>query len=373
MLKILEVKNRRCLDTFVNLPLILYKDDPYFVPKLLYDEKQTLDPSKNPASEHCEFKLWLVYKNGVPAGRIGAIINHNYIKKWGNRYGRFGYVDFIEDFTVAELLFKTAEEWLIKKGMIGIHGPLGFCDLDPEGMLVEGFNTISTFTTIYNYSYYPEFMNQLGYSKDVDWLEFELTVPEMPSPIIRKLAYRAMKRYNLHNLEAKSKKDLKKYIPDVFKLLNRSYSNLYAVTELTEKQIKYYTKMYLFFFSVDFVKLILNSDNELVAFGLALPSLSKAMQKSRGKLFPFGFFHILKALKHNDRAELLLIGVDPRFQGKGVNAILLDNIVLNNPLDIKIADINPQLESNVNVISQWKYFDIKQNKRRRAYFKNLLP
>ncbi|QSX08356.1 GNAT family N-acetyltransferase [Alkalibacter rhizosphaerae] len=371
MITIVEVSNRSLLKKFVRFPVYLYAKDPYYVPKLFIDEYHTLREDINPAFDHCDAKYWLAYKDDRIVGRIAAIINKSYIEKWKRPYGRFGYVDFIDDGSVAQALFQTAESWLLANGMSHIHGPLGFCDLDPEGMLVEGFGQISTFTTTYNHPYYPEFMKNLGYVKDVDWLEYELTVPKEVPPTVKKLAQWAMKKYRLYIPDINRKKDLIPYIPAIFDLINRSYDHLYAVTELSKKQIEYFTKQYIALFSVDFVKLILNENDDLVAFGLALPSLSKAMQKNRGRLFPIGFLSILGALRKNDRAELLLIGVDPAYQGKGVNAILLNQIVLDNPMKIQKADLNPQLENNTPVQSQWKNYTVKQNRRRRCYIKKL--
>lgn len=372
MITLIEVTTPTQLKAFVSFPSRLYEDHPYFVPKLQLDEYQTLSKKTNPAFKHCEARYWMAYLDDQPVGRIAAIINHHYIDKWKQPWGRFGYVDFIEDPKVARILFEKAESWLKEKGMTHIHGPLGFCDLDPEGMLVEGFQEISTFTTIYNAPYYPNYLEEMEYVKDVDWLEYELTVPEIPPDNIHKLAQWAMEKYHLRFPSITRKRDLYKYIPEIFALINRCYKDLYAVTELTPEQIRYFTKQYVTFFSTDFVKLIVNDKDELIAFGLALPSLSKAMQKNRGRLLPFGFIPLLKALKKNDRAELLLIGVDPEYQGKGVNAILLNQIVLDNPMGIHTADVNPQLESNVPVQSQWKHFQVRQNRRRRCYVKKLL-
>jgi GNAT superfamily N-acetyltransferase len=214
-------------------------------------------------------------------------------------------------------------------------------------------------------------METLGYNKDVDWLEYELTVPAEVPENVKKLARWALDKYRLRIPDIRHKRQLYSYIPAIFELINRSYKDLYAVTELTQKQIEYYTKQYVLLFSIDFVKLIVNEKDELVAFGLALPSLSKALQKNRGKLFPFGFLTILQALRKNDRAELLLIGVDPAYHGKGVNAILLNQIVLDNPMGIRTADLNPQLETNQPVQAQWKHYTVVQNRRRRCYIKKI--
>lgn len=371
MINIIEVSTKKQLRAFVKFPERLYKDNPYYVPRLTIDELSTLNPQKNPASEHCESKLWLAVKNGDVVGRIAAIVNYRYIQKWGLKNGRFGYLDFIEDFNVAKALLESAQNWLKSLGMERIHGPLGFCDLDPEGMLIDGFNIPATFTTTYNYKYYPSFMERLGYKKDADWYEYEITIPSTPPPILNKISTRVLKSHNLQILDFENKRDLMPYVPKVFQLINSSYSDLYAVTELTEKQIDYYAKQYIIFFSKDFVKLVIDKNDNLVAFGLALPSLAKAMQKCRGHLFPFGFLHLLIALRQNDRAELLLIAVDKKYQKTGVNAVILNSIAQNPRYNISKADLNPQLESNLAVRGQWRYFDSVHNKTRRCYIKEL--
>ncbi|NTW71514.1 MAG: hypothetical protein HGA49_04655 [Eubacteriaceae bacterium] len=371
MISLIEVTNKKTLKKFVEFPLALYKNHPYYVPKLFGEEMAVLDPRKNPASEHCDSKLWLAYKENKIVGRIAAIVNYHYLEKWQMKNGRFGYVDFIEDFEIAKALFDTAESWLKSKGMTGIHGPLGFCDLDPEGMLVDGFDKIGTFTTIYNYPYYPVFLEQLGYSKDVDWVEYEMMIPDEPPKKLMDLAGKIIDRYELKLPVITSKKMLLPYVNSVFEIINETYSDLYAVTELTKKQIDYYIKQYFTFISPYFVRLILDKNDKLVAFGLTLPSLAKAMQKSRGKLFPFGFIHILKALYFNDRGEFVLIAVRKEYQLKGVNAVLLSFITLKNKYHISKADLNPQLESNTKVRSQWKYFEAEKNKTRRCYIKKI--
>jgi len=367
----IEVSTKKQLRDFVSFPKKLYAGSPYYVPRLAIDELATLNPDKNPASEHCRSKLWLAKDNGITVGRIAAIVNYKYIEKWGLNTGRFGYVDFIEDFKVAESLFQVAQNWLKSLGMDQIHGPLGFCDLDPEGMLVSGFDKTSTFTTIYNFPYYPVFMERLGFTKDVDWYEYEIAIPRVPPAILEKVSNHVLTRHNLKVLSFDKKRDLKPFIPKVFRLINSSYSDLYAVTELSDKQIEYYTKQYFIFFKTDFVKLVVDGDDNLAAFGLALPSLAKAMQKCHGRLFPFGFLDIYKALKQNDRAELLLIAVDTKYKKTGVNAVILNSIVQNKSYNITKADLNPQLENNLPVRAQWRYFDSLHNKTRRSYIKKL--
>ncbi|NLO83546.1 MAG: GNAT family N-acetyltransferase [Clostridiales bacterium] len=372
MIEIKEVTTIRDLKRFIDFQFKLYKDNKFWVPPLRIDEINTLRRDKNPAFEHCEAKYWLALKDGEVVGRIAGIINNLYIEKWGAKNARFGWIDFIDDQEVSKRLLETAEAWARDKGMTGIHGPLGFCDLDREGLLIEGFEEMGTFTTIYNYPYYPIHLEKHGYVKDVDWLEYELEVPEQIPDVIEKAAQNSLKRFKLRVLEAKKPKDFLPYVKGVFQLLNNAYSDLYGVVPLTDKQVELYTKQYFSFVNPDYVKVILDQNNTVVAFGIAFPSLTLALRKARGRLFPFGFIYILNALKRNHTIDLCLVAVKPELQGKGINAILMKEIhtkCIEN--GIKKAQCNPQLESNIKVRAQWKYFNSRQHKRRRCYFKPL--
>ncbi|MCM8899647.1 GNAT family N-acetyltransferase [Caldicoprobacter algeriensis] len=372
MVEIKEVKTRKDLKKFVYFPYKLYAGNKYWVPPLVMDEMNTLRQDKNPAFEYCEARYWLALKDGEVVGRIAGIINYKYIEKWEQKNARFGWIDFIDDPEVSKALLATVEGWAREKGMTGLHGPLGFCDLDREGMLVEGFDEMGTFTTIYNYPYYPVHLENNGYVKDVDWLEYELEVPLQLPEVIQRASQDALRRFNLKVLDAKRPKDFIPYVKGIFNLLNEAYKDLYGVVPLTDKQIELYTKQYFGFVNPDYVKVILDQNGEVVAFGIAFPSLTQAMRKTSGKLLPFGFIHILKALKKNDTIDLCLVAVKPELQGKGVNAILMSEIhkaCIRN--GIVKAECNPQLESNVKVRSQWRYFNFRQHKRRRCYIKYL--
>lgn len=370
MIEIREVNTYRDLKKFVNFQYKLYRGNKYWVPPLRMDEINTLREDKNPAFDFCEAKYWLAIKDGEIVGRIAGIINNMYIEKWGTRNARFGWVDFIDDQEVSKKLFETVEAWAMDKGMTGIHGPLGFCDLDREGLLVDGFDEMGTFTTIYNYPYYPLHFEKHGYVKDVDWLEYELTIPNQIPDVIEKASQNALKRFHLKVLDAKKPKDLLPYVKGIFQLLNNAYSDLYGVVPLTDKQIELYTRQYFGFVNPDYVKIVLDQNDNVVAFGIAFPSLTLALRKTNGRLFPFGFIYLLDALKRNNMIDLCLVAVKPELQGKGVNAILMKEIhakCVKNGI-IK-AQCNPQLESNIKVRTQWKYFDTKQHKRRRCYIK----
>jgi len=365
-----EVKSRKDLKAFIRFPSRLYKNNPYWVPPLFMDEYNTLRKDKNPAFDYCEATYWLAYKQGQVVGRIAGIINHQHIKKWQQNYMRFGWIDFIDDRGVSEALLKTIESWALGKGMTAVHGPLGFTDFDHEGMLVEGFEELGTLATIYNYAYYVDHMEKMGYKKDTDWIEFELSVPSLPNEKIARIADIVLRRYNLKILKAKNKKELLPYVRELFQLINETYKHLYGVVPLTDKQIQVYTKQYFGFIKPEFVPIVLDQNNHMVAFGITMPSLSRALQKSKGKLFPFGFIHLLQALRKNDRADLYLVAVKPEFQGKGINAILIHMMnKVYNKLGIIKVESNPELETNLLVQKQWKYFDKRQHKRRRCFIK----
>ncbi len=370
-LKIVEIKDLRQLDAFIKFPFSLYKDNPYWVPPLIMDEKNTLSWKKNPAYKDSDARFWLVYKNGVVAGRIAAIHSKKYIEKWGNRYIRFGWVDFIDDFEVSAALFKCVQDWAEALGMEAIHGPLGFTDMDPEGMLIEGFDELSTLPLIYNYAYYPTHLEKLGYIKDADWLEFEIQVPEQPNEKISKAAEIALKRNNLHLAQINRKKELLHYAMELFELLDEEYSHLYGTVPMSREQMQVYIDQYFGFVSPEFIPVVLDENNRMVAFGIVIPSIVKALQKSKGRLLPFGWIGLLRSLKKNDLAELYLIAVKSEYQGKGVNAVLMDHITkVLIEKGIKRVETNAELETNVDVQGLWKFYEKRQHKRRRCYIKH---
>lgn len=284
---------------------------------------------------------------------------------------RFGWIDFINDPNISEALMKTVESWAKETGMSAVHGPLGFTDLDKEGMLVDGFNELATMATIYNHPYYPKHMENLGYIKDTDWVEYELTVPPEPNETIARIADISMRRNKLHLLELRNKKELMHYARELFQLQDEEYKHLYGTVSMTQKQIDAYINQYFGFVTPDFVPMVMDQNNRMVAFGVVLPSLSRALQKSKGQLFPFGFIHVLRALKKNDRADLYLVAVRSEYQGKGVNAILMNKIhELFNKLGISKVESNPELETNQDVQGQWKHYERRQHKRRRIFIKH---
>ncbi|MDN5354060.1 MAG: hypothetical protein PWQ09_816 [Candidatus Cloacimonadota bacterium] len=367
-----EVQNKKDLKKFISLPYKLYKGNQFWIPPLRNDEFDLLDKEKNPAFTFCNVKLWLALKNEKVVGRIAGIINPRYIEKWQNKYARFGWIDFIDDEEVSKALLETVENWGRENGMEAIHGPLGFTDLDPEGMLIEGFEELGTIATIYNYPYYSQHLEKYGYTKDIDWIEFEVKMPEKVPEKIERIANIVKKKYKLTALKTKSSKDLKPYGKEFFKVLNSAFEPLYGVVPLTETQVEKYIKHYLEFIPHKFISLILDESGKIAAFGITMPSLSKAFQKAYGKLLPFGFLHILKALKHNDLVDLYLIAVRPDLQGKGVNSLLFKELI-QTYIDNKIekAETNIELETNIKVQAQWELFEHRQHKRRRCFIKHL--
>lgn len=365
-----EVTTLRDLKTFVRFAPKLYAGNPYYVPALFFDELNTLRRDRNPAFEHCEARYWLAYKDGKLAGRVAAILNHKHIEKWGQKYLRFGWLDFVDDVEVSAALLGAVEVWARETGMEAVHGPLGFTDLDREGMLIEGFAEVATLSTNHNFPYYPKHMERLGYAKDTDWVEYEMTVPHEPDATIARIADLAKRRYKLHLLEARNKKELLNYANELFDILDESYAHLYGTVPLARQQVEAYIRQYFGFVQPDFVPVVLDEQGRMVAFGIAMPSLSKALQASRGELFPFGFLHLLKALRTYETFDLYLVAVRKEYQGKGVNAILMDRMnQVFNRLGVKKVESNPELEDNANVQGQWKYYQRRQHKRRRVFIK----
>lgn len=369
-----EISGKKELKKYIRFAIDLYKNNPYHVPPLISEEIGTLSPEVNPAFEYCEAVHYMAYKDGKTAGCITGIINRKVNEKNGEKKARFGFVDFIDDPEVSRALFHAVEEWARHKGMTEITGPLGFSDMDPEGMLIEGYDQPGTMASIYNYPYYVDHILQAGYEKEVDWVEFKIYIPEAIPEKHRRIASIVQEKHRLKILKFTSTKKLQReYGRPVFDLINEAYDDLYGYSPLSPKQIQYYVKMYIGLLRLDNVTLIANENDELVGVGIAVPSLTKALQKARGKLFPFGFYHLLKALKgKNDVVDLLLVAIRPDYQSKGVNALLFADLI---PVFIKngykYAESNPELEYNGKVQSQWQYFDYVQHKRRRAFIKKL--
>ena len=373
-IKIVEVNDKSSLKKFVKFNIQLYAGNPYHVPSLIVDEMMTLRRDKNPAFDFCESVYYLAYKEDKIVGRIAGIINHKANSIWNQQYARFSFVDFIDDEEVSSALFEAVEQWAIQKGMNGIQGPLGFTDLDHEGLLVWGFDQMATMATAYSFPYYKEHIEKMGYVKDQDWKERLITIPkDVPEKHCR-ISEIVMKKYGLKIKKFKRRKEIWPYAERIFELWNEAYRPLYGYSELSEKQINYYVKMYIPMLRLDLITLILReSDDKVVGLGITIPSLSKALQKSKGSLLPFGWFHLLKALFGKGKLlDLYIVGILPEYQNKGVNALLFyDLIPIFNRIGFTHAESNPELELNQKVQSLWDYFESKHHKTRRAYIKHL--
>lgn len=375
MIKISQIEpTTENLKKFTQFQIDLYDGNPYYVPPLISDDVATLSPAENPAFDFCEAAYFMAYRDGKPVGRIAGIINRQVNEKSKSKTARFGFIDFIDDHEVSAALLKAVEDWARAKGMKKIIGPLGFTDLDHEGMLTGGYNELSTMATIYNYPYYVEHMERLGYQKESDWLEFLMEVPEKIPEKYDRIAEIVKKKYGLRVLKYTSRKRIKKeYGHALFHLINDAYDNLYQYSRLTERQIEYYIDIYLGLLNLDLVTLIVDKDDHLVGVGISMPSMSRALQKSKGKMLPLGWFHLLRGLKgKNDRVDLLLVAVHPDYQNKGANALLFQDLIpYYNKYGYKYAESNPEMESNSKVQSQWEYFNTRQHRHRRSFAKKL--
>ena len=383
MISIKKVEGRKDLRAFIRFNYHLYKGNPYAVPDFLEDMLETFDRKKNAAFEFCEADLFLAMRDGEIVGRVAAIINHKANKKWQTRNVRFGGIDFIDDEEVSKALITTVEQWGRERGMTKIVGPLGFTDMDPEGMLTEGFDQLSTMSTTYNYPYYPQHMERMGFGKEVDWVERKVMVPtpDHQADIQKyfRVAELCMKRYHLHMRHFKSHKEVLaadngQYVQKIFDVINRSYSELYGYSEMNERQIKQYAKTYLPFLDMRLLAVVETEENEPIAVGITMGSLSYALQKAHGKLFPFGWWHLAKAIyfKPAPVLDMLLIGVVPEWQNKGVNAPLFTQIIeVAQKMGFVWAETHVQLEDNEKSQGQWAHLDCTIHKRRRCWQKKI--
>ncbi len=371
-----RVSNRKELRTFIRFNYELYKGNPYSVPDLYDDMLNTFIPKRNAAFEFCEADYFLAYKEGKAVGRIAAIINRRANETWGKKEVRFGWIDCVDDPEVSAALLETVERWGRERGMTAIVGPLGFTDMDAEGMLIEGFDQLGTMSTTYNYPYYARHLERLGFQKEVDWVEYKLMVPEKLPDKYRRVAEIIMHRYHLKIKKLKKRKEVYEgnYGQKIFDLINEAYTPLYGYSQMTQGQIDQYVKMYLAVLDLRMLTLVEDEQQNLVAVGISMASLSRALQQAKGKLWPFGWFYLLRALflKRPKILDLLLVAVKPEYQSKGVNALLFyDLIPIYQKMGFEWGESNPELESNKKVQAQWDYLDTVQHKRRRAFRKDL--
>lgn len=379
-IEIKKVESRRDLCKFIDFHNELYKGNPYHVPNLYFDEMNTFRKDKNAAFDFCEAEYFMAYRDGKAVGRVAAIINHSANKKWERESVRFGWIDFVDDIEVSKALLKAVEDYGKSKGMKEIVGPLGFTDMDPEGMLLYGYDQLGTQATAYNYPYYPEHMDRMGgWEKDNDYVEYKLYVPEEMPEKYATIAKMIQKRYNLQVKKLKRNEIYGEngYGKKIFDVVNETFKDLYGYSKLTDRQIEQYVKMYLPMADLDLITIIEDwntPDHKVVGVGISIPSLARALQKCGGKLFPFGWWHILRALKFHktEVVDLLLVGVLPEYRQKGANALLFYDLIPHyQRLGFKWGETHVEMETNMKVRGQWQYLNREIHKRRRCYKKDI--
>lgn len=367
-IKVKQVLNSSDLELFIKFPMELYKGNPYYVPPLINEEKSIWVKEENPALQYSEAAQFLAYKGENIVGRIAVMINHKEEKELGIRKVRFGWLDFIDDIEVSKSLINTAIEYANSKGISKIEGPMGFTNLDKAGMLTKGFDKLATMIGIYNFDYYPKHMEQLGLVKEKEWVEFEINFPDTLPDKVEKFSRLIAEKYELELVKFKAKKDILPLVDSMFKLLDDTYKNLSTYTPITEEQIKHYKEKYFKFIDKDYIVCIKDKSGSLISFAITMPSYSKALQKAKGKLFPFGWWHLLNAGKKNDRANFYLIGIHPQYQKRGVTAIIFKEIYETfKKKGVKFLETNPELEENASIQALWQDYNPINHKRRRTY------
>ena len=367
-IKVKQVLNSSDLELFIKFPMELYKGNPYYVPPLINEEKSIWVKEENPALQYSEAAQFLAYRGKNIVGRIAVMINHKEEKELGIRKVRFGWLDFIDDIEVSKTLIDTAIEYAKSKGISKIEGPMGFTNLDKAGMLTKGFDKLATMIGIYNFDYYPKHMEQLGLVKEKEWVEFEINFPDTLPDKVEKFSRLIAEKYELELVKFKAKKDILPLVDSMFKLLDDTYKNLSTYTPITEEQIKHYKEKYFKFIDKDYIVCIKDKSGSLISFAITMPSYSKALQKAKGKLFPFGWWHLLNAGKKNDRANFYLIGIHPQYQKRGVTAIIFKEIYETfKKKGVKFLETNPELEENASIQALWQDYHPTNHKRRRTY------
>lgn len=371
--EIRKIGTKRELEKFIQFANDLYADCPYYCPPLFFDEMNCFNAEKNPALEVCEYQLWMAYRDGQPVGRIAGIINRKANEKWNTKHVRFGWFDFIDDLEVSKALLDTVASWGKERGMDGLNGPVGFTDFDHEGLLLEGYEYLAVMASLYNYPYYVKHVEAYGLTKEADWIELQVFPPKTVPERIERLAEMVKQRYHVHTVKVKNSRELvKRFGIEYMDVIDAAYQKLYNFQPMTVKQKNYYKDMYFQFLNFDFVTLVVNEKEELVGVGLGMPDIAPALRKCGGKLFPLGWYYLLKALKAKqmESFSFLLIAVRPDYQDKGVNALFLqDQIPLINQYGIRKLETTSMLETNTKVLSFFMQFDHKQHKRHRAYIK----
>lgn len=365
-----EVVTKKDLKQFVQFPNELYKGHSGYVPQIASEEIKIFMPENNPALANCDTKYWIAQKDGKTVGRIAGIINNAFIEKWAKRYARFGWFDVIDDEEVAKLLFEAVENWAIDHGMEAINGPLGFTDFDPEGLLIEGFDEKATIIERYNHSYYPDFLDKFGFTKDADWLEFKISVPDKMPEYIRRVSEYVVYRNKLRVLHFNKVADVLKFKDQIFKIINDIYGLMYGFVPISDQLRDFYIDKYLKILDPSLMAFIQNEHDELVAFGIAMPSFAEMFIKADGSKTKLMALYVLGEHKKTDTVDMYFIGVRPDYIDKGLSAVLINEVgqkIINQ--GYKFAETNVEYESNEAVQALWKHFDHKQHKRRRCYLK----
>lgn len=374
MIEIKEMRTPSELKTFVKFPFLLYKNEPHWVPPIINDELESMDAKKNPVFNNAQAQFFLAYKDNKPVGRIAAIINHIEVKEQGKPKMRFGWFDVIDDIDVTKALLHTVSEIGKSNQLEYLEGPVGYSNMEKAGILIEGFEYLNTMITWYNFPYYKDHFEQLGFEKASEWVEFKIKIDtaENQNPKVKKFADIIAKRYDLKPLQFKTSNEIKPYVDEMFGLLNKTYNKLSTFVPIQQYQIDHYKEKYLKYIHPDFIKCVQDSKGKLVAFAITMPSFSKALKKANGKLFPIGFYHLLKAKKKNSTAAFYLIGIDPEYQNKGVTAVIFQMMQdLFNKKGITDVETNPELEENKAIQQLWKNYEHELHKRRRTYKKAL--
>ncbi len=373
MIEIKEVTTMRQWRRFYAFPNKLYRDNEYFVPAIHMDEAPTFDPKKNPAYEYCETVAYLALRGGEVVGRIAAIINHKLNAMKEMKRMRFTRWDVIDDIAVSQSLFAAIEDWGKEKGMESLIGPIGFSDLDKQGLLIEGFDHLSMIITLYNHPYYADHLEALGFAKDVDWVEYKVFVPEKIDPRVERISTIARKRHGYRLLEFKNKKEVIPYAKEMFHMYNESFGDLYGFCPLTDAQIDIAVKQFFSLVSLDYLYVVADKDDAVIGFGIMAPSFAPAIKASGGRLFPFGLLRILKAFRHHEVVDMYLIAVKPEYFGRGVAAVIMNEGIKRAIANgVKWSETGPELENNEYVQTLWSGFDTEQHKRRRCYIKHLV-
>ncbi|MDY3344572.1 GNAT family N-acetyltransferase [Riemerella anatipestifer] len=363
-----KVTNDKELQDFIKFPNKLYKENSNYVPPLNNDEKNIWNAKENPALSYSDAEQYLAYRNGEVVGRIALIVNYKEEKELGIKKLRFGWLDFIDDIEVSKALMDKAIEVAKSKDIPKIEGPMGFTNLDKAGMLVMGFDKLATMIGIYNFDYYPTHLEQLGLEKEKEWVEFEIDFPEQLPEKITKFSGLIKEKYKLKVLRFNHKKEILPLVEPMFKLLDETYKNLSTYTPISDEQIKTYKEKYFGFIDKDYIICIADEHNDLIAFAITMPSYSRALQKAKGRLFPFGWWHFLQASKKNDRANFYLIGIRPDYQRRGVTSIIFEEIYkVFKKKGVRFLETNPELEENKNIQLLWQDYNPVNHKRRRTY------